>query len=545
MMEVQGSSSTPRLAALLASIRDAGLPSGDRKAAVRRAVEVCAGATVSDKTADCSYGHVQEFEVALDSIARHTGEDTRIGVSQAKSWLRAQGPSGRALAAELGGLSKRRNAQAHPSVGFTDRLQGFLDGAGRREIEGETLLQERVSFLELRVSALEEIKSGSTTPSTQSEPDALGAWLADEKLAPKSDSSAHVKAVLLQFEKRVISHYFAHWRRVPREPEGEPAHEDGDQGQDADDAPEPVNFAVVQVPEAGASLDRAPQQPAPEEQVPEPMPAPVPDLAQSHEPAPAKQQAQGAEKWADSEFEADITPPISTLYDALRDPDIATSITKHLELAQWASLALSCTQAPKVHLISPELPSTGTATRDDHGMPGKDSLDKDGEGFLGAKKRKGGGKNKKHKGKAPPEDMAIISRLTCSKKHLDHVRPRRHEKGYKNGTEGDGAHVRRGNPSQWHSRETLSYDTVAEFVDPFVLQLRARHERLEGREATIIDYAIQVVEALVEERDRPFTRKFLRRLQELASPILTITGEDDLTLQVQSLLRLHYESDTQ
>ena len=148
-----------RLAGTLAAVRDAGLLAVDRKAAVRRAIELEMG-MVEEPSSRRAVDHEYELEVALNSIARCAGS-ARIGIGQAKSWLRTKGKSGHALASELGNLSSMRNRQAHPVVGYAARLDAFLEQQSDGDAPpGGTDVVSRLDAIESRLVRLEAIREG-------------------------------------------------------------------------------------------------------------------------------------------------------------------------------------------------------------------------------------------------------------------------------------------------------------------------------------------------------------------------------------------------
>ena len=57
---------------------------------------------------------LSSFEEALESVSRVAGASCKLTITEAKAFLRAQGPSGVNLASRLSRASKVRNAAAHP-----------------------------------------------------------------------------------------------------------------------------------------------------------------------------------------------------------------------------------------------------------------------------------------------------------------------------------------------------------------------------------------------------------------------------------------------
>ena len=105
-----------KLQEALMAIAASGLPSGERKAAARRAVEVhllgCAalpeGHTVWQPPS-------AELEEVLAHIKRVGVMAGTVRIEDGKSWLRSLGPRGSKAASALGKLSGFRNSQCHPT----------------------------------------------------------------------------------------------------------------------------------------------------------------------------------------------------------------------------------------------------------------------------------------------------------------------------------------------------------------------------------------------------------------------------------------------
>ena len=168
------------------------------------------------------------------------------------------------------------NAAKHQ---FAQSFQGLTPAGARREQRGKrrtraprrlddriadsgetTLLEDRVSCLELRVSSLEAEQGSHVATSTEtSEPDAVGSWFAEEIDQGASAGGALAVPPLPRARLRAMRNCFGHWQRGRGAVDGD----HGDHGQDAGGAPEPAIDAVAQVPVAGDSLDMASQQRAP------------------------------------------------------------------------------------------------------------------------------------------------------------------------------------------------------------------------------------------------------------------------------------------
>ena len=117
------------LAATLGTIHGATMRAADRKAAVRRAIEISmTGLSSAGDAPHPGPSPIIELQEAISLVAVHAGVP-HLDISGVKLHLRGMGAKGRALAAEVGNLSSRRNKAAHPSVGLPARLEVFLASA--------------------------------------------------------------------------------------------------------------------------------------------------------------------------------------------------------------------------------------------------------------------------------------------------------------------------------------------------------------------------------------------------------------------------------
>ena len=126
-------SSAMALEDVLACISRAGLTAGDRKAAIRRAIEVRLGADAAEvpqgrPLARQESNSIFALEEALDAVAC-AAKVERVDITEAKTWLRSRGAAG--VASRLARLSKSRNACAHPDVKLLSDIESV--GAGVQE----------------------------------------------------------------------------------------------------------------------------------------------------------------------------------------------------------------------------------------------------------------------------------------------------------------------------------------------------------------------------------------------------------------------------
>eukprot|EP00974_Lingulodinium_polyedra_P103256 9998265-Lingulodinium_polyedra.AAC.1 len=66
------------------------------------------------------------FEEVLAAVAERMGRG-RVGISEAKTWLRGRGAAGAALASRVSRLSKARNCVGHPDVAIVRDVQRLED----------------------------------------------------------------------------------------------------------------------------------------------------------------------------------------------------------------------------------------------------------------------------------------------------------------------------------------------------------------------------------------------------------------------------------
>ena len=98
----------------LKAIALSGLPSGERKAAARRAVELhMLGHAALGEVSPAGLGAENELEAVLARVKEEGALPGRIKVEDGKAWLRGFGPRGDAAASMLGKLSSARNRQCH------------------------------------------------------------------------------------------------------------------------------------------------------------------------------------------------------------------------------------------------------------------------------------------------------------------------------------------------------------------------------------------------------------------------------------------------
>ena len=127
-----------KLRTCLGSIREAGLTAADRKAAIRRAVELyMLGVDALDGGQQTQARAVDELDSVLASLKSAAKLTGNVTIEDAKRWLRSHGPRGIAAASQLGKLSKRRNGDCHPlarqliaEVSLIARTAGSEDEAG-------------------------------------------------------------------------------------------------------------------------------------------------------------------------------------------------------------------------------------------------------------------------------------------------------------------------------------------------------------------------------------------------------------------------------
>ena len=109
------------LVEVLSVLREAPLSAAERKAGVRRAVEIALLGAAAPEPQSVAGGvagtdqAIQRLELSVAAVSTATGRDV-AGVSEAKRLLRGWGPEGVALAARLGKCSKVRNGCCHPDA---------------------------------------------------------------------------------------------------------------------------------------------------------------------------------------------------------------------------------------------------------------------------------------------------------------------------------------------------------------------------------------------------------------------------------------------
>ena len=186
-----------QVAEALCAVACAGLSAGDRKAAVRRVVELAVlgeRALQSHTAAASADGAIDHLETLLSAVAEETGVH-KLDVTCAKEVLRRSGA--RALASRLSRASQLRNRLCHPDRALVADIRAhFADSSSSSddtaeasqapalgEISGKVsvgsssrllTVEDHLRRLEARITRLEDI----------ADRDALDVWLGEAKQPP-------------------------------------------------------------------------------------------------------------------------------------------------------------------------------------------------------------------------------------------------------------------------------------------------------------------------------------------------------------------------